>query len=70
MKNVGTIIGEARSHLDDAHHWALTSERTPVVAAQPGGVDMEWDARDEAKKRLRAARVLIDRALAELGGAR
>lgn len=68
MKNVGTIIGEARTHLDDANHWALTCERTPVVAAKPGGIDMEWDAREEATKRLRAARTLIDRAIAALGG--
>ena len=65
-----SIIGEARAHLDDAHHWARAAASTPTVTAKPGGVEREWDCADEARKRLIAARNRIDQALADLGGAR
>lgn len=66
---ISSIIGEARCLLDDAHHWARTAESTPSVSAKPGGIEREWDCRDEARKRLIAARNRIDAALAEIGGA-
>lgn len=67
---IPSIIGEARSLLDDAHHWARSAESTPTVTAKPGGIEREWDCLVEARKRLIAARNRIDEALSEIGGAR
>ena len=67
---IASIIGEARTLLEDAHHWLRVSLTTPTITALPRGVDREWDAKDEARKRLIAARNRIDQALAQIGGGR
>jgi len=65
---IETTIGEARTHLDEAHHWARVRSSTPTVTSKSGGAPRTWNAREEARKHLIAARNRIDAALAALGG--
>lgn len=57
-------IGEARTYIEEAQHWLRASHTMPVVQIKTGAMN----ARDEARKRLIAARNRIDAVLAELGG--
>lgn len=52
------IIGTARAMLDDAHHWLRVALESRSASH-----------RDEARKRLIAARNRIDEVLAMIGGA-
>jgi hypothetical protein len=72
MTSPAEIVGTARAHLDDAQKWVRLIGERPVVsvpAKAEGEEPTEIVSRDAAAAQLRAARRLIDLALASIGEA-
>lgn len=70
MTTPAEIVGTARSHLDDAQTWVRLMALHPTVtvpAKGEGEEPTEIVSRDAAASQLRAARRLIDLALASIG---